>query len=105
MASPKKVMARTSARHQGDPDEGQADTARPPRHQIEGELGPRPPGEGLVQMRWATALMRAACSSLTASDISRPIMRTRTPLSSTCSIIMHPAGRAVPPPRAKAIAA
>ena len=56
-------------------------------------------------MRWATALMRAACASLTASDISRPIMRTRN--LALLDLLHHHASRLASsaPPRANVTAA
>ena len=48
--------------------------------------------KGSCRIRRVSALARSACSSVSASDISRPRMRTLTPLSSPCSGVTHPAG-------------
>ena len=48
--------------------------------------------KGSCRIRRARTLARSACSSLRASDISRPPMRTLTLLSSAGSGVTRPAG-------------
>ena len=48
MASPKKVMARTSPAAMVNPTKAKPTQASAAAHQIEGEVGPGTPGEGLM---------------------------------------------------------
>ena len=106
MARPKNVMASTTPVTMVTPTK-----ARPSA----GERRPRPGRsassaqgrlvKGSRRMRRATALAAVSCSSLTASDISRPPRRTRTSLSSACSTIMRPARPSSAAPTVSATAA
>ena len=92
MARPKKVMASTTPSTMVVPTKARPRPASPPETRKKPSSDQGRLVKGSRRMRRVRVLAAVICSSLTASDISRPPRRTRTPLSSACSAIMRPAG-------------
>ena len=82
-ANPKKVMARMRPaamveNTNSSPTPASAELSRKKASSLQTRFV-----KGSCRIRRARTLARSACSSLTASDISRPRTRTLTPLSSS----------------------
>ena len=106
-ARPKKVMASTrpakpSTATMDKPTAARAELRRKKASSLHTRMV-----KGSCTMRCASTLIRSACSSVMASESSRPRMRTRTLLSSVCSGaacsgVMRPAGASRTAPRPSA---